>query len=210
MSRILRGAVATALLAAPLIAVAHHAEGYATPGTPIAGMLSGLAHPAIEIGQLAFLLALGVLCAGAPSGVRPVARFVAGSALGVAAAAAGWSVPAEPLLPLLLLGIAALLAWRGAGAASASPAAVGALLVAGFVHGQAAIEPMGAAAMGPFAAYAAAMLATQCAIVLATRAAIVRLVPADGHARRWGTGVTAAAAGLAAIAVALQPGLSLV
>ncbi len=207
---VLRGAVVAALLAASTAVLAHHAEGYAVPATPLAGALSGIAHPAIEIGQLVFLIALGVLCSERGGALRAVPAFVAGSALGVALAAVGVLAPVEPLLPLLLLGIAAVLAVRRDGTRMDSAGALGALLLAGAVHGQAAIEPMAGAAIGPFAAYAIGMLATQCAIVAVAGAATRAFTARAARAGRLGRGAAAAAAGLAAIAVAVQPGLSLV
>ncbi|MFM1987344.1 MAG: hypothetical protein RJA99_301 [Pseudomonadota bacterium] len=204
-------AAGAALALLPLAAAAHHAEGYATPVTPLAGLLSGLAHPAIELGQFAFLVALGVLAARAPRGHGTIGRFVAGSAIGAGLAALGVTGPAEPLLPLLLLAIAALLARAGDGRAARTVTWPGAaaLLVAGLVHGQAAIEPIAGAAGGAFATYVAGMLATQCAIVVVARAVAARGATASAFAGRTGRGVSATAAALAALAVALHPGLSL-
>ncbi len=210
MGEPVRRGVAAALLTAPVLAVAHHAEGYLTPQTFASGLLSGLAHPAIEVGQVAFLIALGVYCARWPAGGRTILWFAVGSALGVLLAAAGALLPAERLLPLALLGIAGALAFRGDGAPAGigAPIAIGLTSLAGLVHGQAAIEPMAVASLVPFGAYAVAMLCAQILIVLLARAVIARLLPANARTRRRSWRAAAAASGVAAVAVALQPGLS--
>jgi hypothetical protein len=210
MHALARRAVGAALLVAPLAAAAHHAEGYATPQTIGAAVLAGFAHPAIELGQVAFLIALGALCARWPTrGSAAMARFVAGSAFGVLLAACGVLAEAEPLLPLALLGIAAALAWHGdrfvRGAASGAAALT---VLAGLVHGQAAIEPVVGAPVVAFLAYAAAMLVAQVAIVLLARAVASSVVLADEAAGRRAWNLGAAACVLAAVAVAMRPGLS--
>ena len=46
-------------------ALAHHVAGFARPTTLGMGLLSGLGHPVIGVGSLAFLLAIGLWCAQA-------------------------------------------------------------------------------------------------------------------------------------------------
>jgi hypothetical protein len=211
MHTAIRRAALAALLLAPLGAVAHHAEGYATPQTIGSGLLSGFAHPGIELGQVAFLVALGACCARWPAAGPVIARFVAGSAIGVLLAALGLLGPAEPLLPLALLGVAVALAWRGGPAGSTAMARVagGATVLAGLVHGQAAIEPAVGAPVAAFLAYAGAMLVAQLVIVMVARGVIANVLPAGSALQRSALGVGAAACVVAAVAVALQPGLSL-
>jgi hypothetical protein len=211
MHNAIRRVALAALLLAPLGAVAHHAEGDATPETIGSGLLSGFAHPAIELGQVAFLVALGACCARWPATGAVIARFVAGSAIGVLLAALGVLGPAEPLLPLALLGVAVALAWRGgrAGSTTLARAVGGATVLAGMVHGQVAIEPAVGAPSAAFLAYAGAMLVAQVVIVVVARGAIATVMPAGSVLHRRTLGVGAAACVVAAVAVALQPGLAL-
>ena len=95
----------------------------------------------------------------------------------------------------------AALGWRVAAVVTA---------LAGLVHGQAAIEPVVRAPSGAFVAYAAAMLCTQVLVVLLARRAIAQLLPADARIRRRAWGAASAASAVAAVAVALEPGLSLI
>ena len=211
MNTALRRAALAALLLAPIGAAAHHAEGYATPQTIGSALMSGLAHPAIELGQVAFLVALGACCARGSAAGPVIARFLAGSAIGVLLAALGLLAPAEPLLALALLGVAVALAWWGepGGSATMTRVAAGATMFAGLVHGQAAIEPAVGAPSGAFLAYAGALLLAQVLIVLAARGVAANMLPAGSALARTAQGAAAAACVVVAVVVAMQPGLSL-
>ncbi|MBX9699944.1 MAG: HupE/UreJ family protein, partial [Acetobacteraceae bacterium] len=54
-----------ALLALPGTALAHHPTGGTAPQSLLEGLLSGIGHPVIGIDHLAFIIAAGVLAAGA-------------------------------------------------------------------------------------------------------------------------------------------------
>ena len=72
-----RGFAATALvLASAAPASAHHVMGGMSPSTLFEGLLSGLAHPVIEMDHLAFVIALGLAAAFTSDGLRLVGLFV--------------------------------------------------------------------------------------------------------------------------------------
>lgn len=86
-------------------AFAHHALGGSIPIGFGQGLLSGLAHPMIEIDHLAFVLAVGVLTAVSQGGFSLPVWFVGGTAMGCLLNAgslqlqpAGWMVPLSALL----------------------------------------------------------------------------------------------------------------
>lgn len=86
-------------------AFAHHALGGAIPIGFGQGLLSGLAHPIIEVDHLAFVLAVGVLTAVSQGGLALPVWFVGGTILGCLLNAgslqlqpAGWMVPLSALL----------------------------------------------------------------------------------------------------------------
>ncbi len=86
-------------------ALAHHALGGSVPIGFGEGLLSGLAHPVIEVDHLAFVLAVGVLTAVCQGGLGLPAWFVAGTVAGCLLDAgglqvqpAGWMVPLSALL----------------------------------------------------------------------------------------------------------------
>lgn len=64
-------------------ASAHHVMGGSAPVNFFDGLLSGLAHPVIELDHLAFVIALGLAAAFSAHGFRLVLLFIAGSLLGV-------------------------------------------------------------------------------------------------------------------------------
>ena len=131
-------------------AFAHHAMGGATPTTFLQGLLSGFAHPVIELPHLAAILMVGLVAARL---ARPawITLFVSGSFLGTAALGLAFPLPlGETLVSASPLLVAALLLVR-------SPAGdfVGALLVfaIGIVHGMAFAEEIVGAENTPLAAY---------------------------------------------------------
>lgn len=106
--------VVTTLAAAALIvllalpASAHHVMGGAAPTNLFEGLLSGLAHPVIEIDHLAFVIALGLAAAFTTDGLRLVALFIAGSLVGVLGIGSWVNVPHVELLvalSIILLGL---------------------------------------------------------------------------------------------------------
>lgn len=128
--------LALALLAGLAItqpAFAHHALGGTTPVSFGEGLLSGLAHPVINIDHFAFIVAVGVLTAvGQASKFLPV-WFVAGSILGTIMAVQGVVIPFAGWLALLSLvgiGVALALGYR-----SLKVADIAAFVGAGILHG---------------------------------------------------------------------------
>ena len=103
------GALLSLFLTSP--ATAHHALGGSAPISFMEGLLSGLAHPVINIDHLAFVIAIGVLTAvGQASKFLPV-WFVAGSILGTVLAVQGILIPYAGWLALVaLVGIGVALA----------------------------------------------------------------------------------------------------
>lgn len=201
-----------ALFVAPLAALAHHPGGFLTPQTAASGFLSGLAHPAVEVGQLAFLIALGLCCVRWLQARAIIGRFAAGSAIGVLFAAFGLVAPAEPLLPVLLLGAAVALAqpWRGTSTDRRTVLAISVTVLAGVVHGQAAIEPVVGAPVSAFFAYGVALLIAQASILLLAKTLASILVAQAPRARMIFWRGAAAATAASAAAITLVPGLSLI
>ena len=98
-------AVPVAFLLLTTGAFAHHALGGAIPIGFRDGLVSGLAHPVIEVDHLAFVLAIGVLTAVSQGGFALPVWFVGGTILGCLLSVgslqlqpAGWMVPLSALL----------------------------------------------------------------------------------------------------------------
>ncbi|CEG50974.1 Amidase [Stutzerimonas xanthomarina] len=90
---------------------AHHPMGGAIPATAWHGFLSGIGHPLIGIDHLAFIVAIGLICAfaGLRSPVFPL-TLVAATVAGAALSWAGLAVPAiELVVAVSLLGAAIVL-----------------------------------------------------------------------------------------------------
>ncbi len=87
-------AASLALLAGSGQALAHHPMGGETPSTLWQGLLSGLGHPIIGMDHLAFIVAVGLLCAfaGWRSPALPLA-LVAATVLGAALQWGGFTLP---------------------------------------------------------------------------------------------------------------------
>ncbi|MFD1253410.1 MULTISPECIES: HupE/UreJ family protein [Devosia] len=91
---------------------AHHALGGKLPIGFGEGLLSGLAHPVIEVDHLAFVLAVGVLTAVAQGGFWLPVWFVGGTVFGCLLNAGSLQLqPAEWMVPLSALLIGGYLAW---------------------------------------------------------------------------------------------------
>lgn len=95
--------IAFVTLTAP--AYAHHALGGSLPIGFGAGLLSGLAHPVIEVDHLAFVLAVGILTAVSQGGFWLPVWFVGGTVFGCflnvgsfQLQPAFWMVPVSALL----------------------------------------------------------------------------------------------------------------
>lgn len=95
----------SAFLALTAPAYAHHALGGKLPIGFGQGLLSGLAHPVIEVDHLAFVLAVGVLTAVSQRGFWLPVWFVGGTVFGCLLNAgslqlqpAFWMMPASALL----------------------------------------------------------------------------------------------------------------
>jgi len=93
------------LMALTTEAMAHHALGGSIPIGFGQGLLSGLAHPVIEVDHLAFVLAVGVLTAVSQGGFSLPVWFVGGTIFGCLLNASslhlqpgGWMVPLSALL----------------------------------------------------------------------------------------------------------------
>ena len=106
MARIsLRLGLPLAFLALTAPAYAHHALGGSLPIGFGDGLLSGLAHPVIEVDHLAFVLAVGILTAVSQGGLWLPVWFVGGTVFGCLLNAgslqlqpAFWMVPVSALL----------------------------------------------------------------------------------------------------------------
>jgi urease accessory protein len=87
-------AAGLALLAGSGSAFAHHPMGGETPSTLWQGLLSGLGHPIIGVDHLAFIVAIGLLCAFVRmrSPGLPLA-LVAATVLGAALQWGGFTLP---------------------------------------------------------------------------------------------------------------------
>lgn len=79
---------------------AHHPMGGVAPTTLGQGLLSGLAHPVIGLDHLAFILAIGVICALV--GVRRLAYPVALIGATVLGALAHWFGASVPLVEFVI------------------------------------------------------------------------------------------------------------
>lgn len=178
-------------VAAP--ALAHHPTGGQMPQSALAGVLSGLAHPVIDVEHLVFLLAAAVVWG--LSRLSPyrlagvVALFVVASLSGALALHLG------VFLPWMGVGLAASLfgvAWRLLAVRSESPSLTGHAIWAAFcgaMHGYAYGEAVLGAEATPVLAYLLGLSVIQ--IVLMGTAAVaarrlgeqVHLPPLRGRLR---------------------------
>lgn len=114
-------------------AFAHHALGGRMPSGFTEGLVSGLAHPIINIDHFAFVIAVGVLTAVAQGGYWPPVWFVGGTIAGCVLSAVGLgSAPALWLVPVsaILLG-----GFMASGRDEAGPWMKPTFLIAGLLHG---------------------------------------------------------------------------
>ena len=151
--------------AATSLALAHHAMDYATPATPLQGLLSGLGHPIIGVDHLLFILGAGVLAARWKRGWILPMVFVIASLAAAGGRVAGASIDvAESWIAVTLVVLGAiLLAARNPGWVEAAAMFV----VSGALHGYALAEAIVGAERTPLLAYFAGLAVIQSAIALA-------------------------------------------
>lgn len=202
MSRLFLPVLAAAI-ALPGAALAHHPMGGAVPTTALQGLLSGVGHPIIGLDHLAFVIAAGVLAAGAPSRAARIALpllFLGFGVLGTLVHLGGIGLgPVEMLIAASLLAVGGLLLQERA----ASTPVLGVLFaLAGLFHGHAFAEAVVGSETGPVVAYLLGLAATQAAIAFGAMAATRRLAAVPALTlRRW-AGAAACAVGVVATVVA--------
>ena len=155
---------------------AHHAMDGQMPATVAQGLLSGLAHPVIEVDHFLFLLGAAVLVAAARLPVR-LARsalllFAAAGMGGTLLHARGMPLPAAEIgvALTLLLAAAALLRPRVPVVLALVSAAV-----AGLLHGYAYGESIVGAEPRPLVAYLVGLALVQGALLVGVHAGALRL-----------------------------------
>jgi urease accessory protein len=166
-----------AVLGVPGLAHAHHAMDRALPATDWQGFVSGLAHPVIGLDHLAFVLAAGVLAAGARRrpGVLALLAFVAAGAAGTGLHLAGVGLgPVEAIVALTALG-AGLALVAAPGTRPGGGALALTFAIAGLFHGHAYAEAVVGAQPGPIGAYLVGLAIVQGAIGLGAMEAARRL-----------------------------------
>lgn len=186
-------------------ASAHHVMGGMAPSNLFEGLLSGLAHPVIEMDHLAFVIALGLAAAFTSDGVRLVALFVGGSLAGVLTHGFGRSVPHLELLVALSIVCVGLgfvarrlgrsLAWWVFAAA------------AGLLHGFSYGEATAASPWPVVLSYAAGLVVTQVLLVVMAKT-FVELMRVDATAPPRGSrlvGGILVAVGMAFATTSLLP-----
>lgn len=192
------------LLALPGSALAHHPMGGTVPATLLEGLLSGLGHPVIGLDHLAFVLAAGMLAAGArDAGLRLALPLlflgagVAGTLLHLGGLGLG---PVELLIAASLLAAGGLLLRREAAGAGLLAALFAA---AGLFHGHAFAEAVAGAETGPILAYLLGLAGTQAALAYGAMALSRRLGALPAGSLRRAAGVAACGVGAVAGLLAL-------
>lgn len=107
-SKALAIAFACSILVFASPASAHHAMGGKTPSNFFEGFLSGLAHPAIGVDHLAFIVTVGLFAALKPQGIFIPLSFVLSAMLGTGIHLLGVTLPVVELIvsgSILLFGI---------------------------------------------------------------------------------------------------------
>jgi urease accessory protein len=165
-----------ALLLAPAARAHHLVELLDLPATPLAGLLSGLAHPVIGPDHLLFLAALSLV------GLRQRSRWMlALLATGLTGSGLGLLLPglpgAEALVALTLVVVALVLSGRW-------PRWL--LLPAFAVHGYVLSAAVLGWAAVPVGAYLLGLLLSQGTLLLLSLTLLRRLVaPWPGSSRQW-------------------------
>lgn len=189
--------VLTAALALPGQALAHHPMGGAAPTTALEGLLSGIGHPIIGIDHLAFVIAAGMLAAGAPTRATRLGLpllFLGFGVLGTLLHLGGIGLgPVEAVIAASLLAVGGLLLRQDA----AGTPMLGALFAAaGLFHGHAFAEAVVGSETGPVLAYLIGLTATQAAIAFGAMAVTRRISAVPPLALRRLAGITASAVGV--------------
>lgn len=175
-----------------------------TPATWMAGLMSGLAHPVIDIDHAAMVIGVGLAAALSGSLVLLPALFVGGSLLGCVLHLAGIGLPVAEVLiasSVLIVGLLVSLSGR-------LPIVMwGALaVVAGAFHGHAYGEGIFGAEQTPLVAYLIGFAAIQ--FVIASLAAVIaaRLIAFSASERAVQIGgAVVAGVGLTLVHGHLQP-----
>jgi urease accessory protein len=171
-------AVAAFLLAAPAgPALAAQSGESLPPATLWEGLLAGLARPLLAPEHLIFVLALGIVAAASPMGLRVPAAFIAATLAGVLArTAAGGHALVEPLVAVSLL--AAGLAFLSEPLLRHRLWVAGAA-VAGLLHGYASGDEFAGAAGLVIASCLAGLAGVQTMLALAMGAFVAPMLAAD-------------------------------
>lgn len=160
--RWLRSLAAAPLAVAGAAAQAHHLLDGHAPETSMEGLVSGLAHPVLELDHLLFLLGAAALVAAARvpvgRGVQLLGAFAVTGSIGTALHAGGLALPwAESGVALTLVVLALALLRRSL--------SLGSMLVlagaGGLLHGYAYGESIMQSTAMPALAYAAGLLMVQ-------------------------------------------------
>ena len=130
---------------------AHHPMDGKTPTTLMHGLLSGFGHPVIGPDHFAFIIAIGIAAALAPSGRAIIGAFIAASMAGVLIHVDRVDVPmVEALVAISVIASGAAIAvGRGLG----QPGWLALATLAGLVHGYAFGEAVVGAEQGVVGAY---------------------------------------------------------
>ena len=193
--------LAAALALSPSAALAHHPLGGLPMTTFAEGALSGVGHPLLGFDHLAFVLAMGVAAAFAPRRLLTPLAYVAAMALGTAAVAAGATLPlAEAGIVLSLLVLGGLVA---SGRALSGGAAVALFAGFGLFHGAgfagSVLGQEGGTGAVVIAGYLLGLAAVQYAVALGAGALARRVAPSAAgiEARLVGAGIAGVGAFLA-------------
>lgn len=193
-----------ALLALPATALAHHPMGGTAPETLLQGLLSGIGHPVIGLDHLAFVLAAGVLAAGARDARMRLALpllFLGAGVVGTLLHLGGLGLgPVEVLVAASLLAAGGLLLRRESAGAGVL---AGLFAAAGLFHGHAFAEAVVGSETGPVLAYLLGLAGTQAAIAYGAMALTRRLGAIPAGSLRRAAGVAACGVGAVAGLLAL-------
>jgi urease accessory protein len=147
----------------------HHPMGGMTPGTPLDGLLSGLAHPVIGVDHLMFLIGAGVLMGLVISPVRTLAVlsliFVLTAAAGTLLHAGGLSLGGVDIAIAVSLLVVGVGLWRQR--LAAIPVLGALALLGGSAHGYAFGEAVIGAEPTPLVAYLIGLATVQFALLIA-------------------------------------------
>jgi urease accessory protein len=184
---------------------AHHVADGRTPADAIEGLLSGLAHPVIEMDHMAFVLALGVVAGFTQSRMRVPFVFIAGTLVGVGGFLSRLTLPfSESLVALSLVAVGAAFIFRRL----PQPRlwltfAAGAGLVHGYAYGESIAEAEGLV----IAAYLCGLAITQTLLALVSKT-FVDVMLAEGEMIRNAVrvaGCVLVAMGLVLLSGTLRP-----